>query len=93
MRLLPLELVLNASVSNSTASTYSQTSSGIIVCTIIGIEPIRAVTTSSRSQYAPLPNSEHMSDILSLTEVVALDYSVLQKVATLLYSFAIKPQN
>ena len=53
MRLSPLEIVLNASVSSSTASTYSQTSSGIIVRTEVGLEPTRAAYDATQAIARP----------------------------------------
>ena len=50
---LPIRLTPNASVSNSTASTYSQTSSGIIVCIEVGLEPTRVAYDASQAIARP----------------------------------------
>ncbi len=50
---LTIELRAHASVSNSTASTYSRASSGIIVCIEAGLEPTRA--TYNVAQAIPGP--------------------------------------
>ena len=55
-----------------------------------GFEPSRAAYHASQAQLrGPRLPISPLYDILSLTEVGALCYSVLQKVATLLYSLAI----
>ena len=50
---LTIELRVHASVSNSTASTYSQTSSGIIVCIEAGLEPARVAYDASQAIARP----------------------------------------
>ena len=50
---LTIELRVHAPVSNSTASTYSLTSSGIIVRTEVGLEPTRAAYDATQAIARP----------------------------------------
>ena len=51
---LTIELRVHASVSNSTASTYSLASSGIIVCIEAGLEPARVAYDASQAIARPV---------------------------------------